>query len=666
MENLLKRARMAALCLALMGGAGGEAQAIYLRPVLQGLASPALLTNAGDGSGRLFIVELAGVVKVLPAGSTTPTLYLDITDRVLHGGERGLLGLAFHPDFGGSETRFYVNYTREPDGATVIAEFRLGATPALTAASESIMLVVAQPFANHNGGMIAFGPDDYLYIGLGDGGSSNDPGARAQNINELLGKILRIDVESAPYAVPPDNPFVGKAGSDEIYAIGLRNPFRFSFDRLTGDLLVGDVGQGQREEIDRVTLGANLGWRRYEGTRCTGLDPTCATTGLTSPIAEYEHTGGRCSVTGGYAYRGTRGTLPSGAYVFGDYCTGEIFVLWNGAVTLLADTTLNISSFGEDEDGELYVVGLGGSVHALAAARFRPAAARLPDLDGNGAADIIWRHGPTGAFAFWLLQSGMLQSGSVFGVPPEWTPMATADVDGNGRSDLVWRSSLSGLFAIWLMNGHTRTGAAVFGVGPGWDLVAAADVSGDGRDDLLWRNTANGSLLCWVMDGTRIARTAAFAVGPEWHLAGAGDLSGDRSEDLVWRHESDSRVVVWLMADAQRLGTAQFDVARAWVPAGAADIDRDLRADFLFRNASTGSLEIWLMQGATVRATTSIGASAEWLVSAVGDGNGDGAADAFWRLPGTGVLAWWFLDGTSVAGTSVFGVDPAWAPVELP
>ena len=665
MEDLLKRFGVIGLTLALVG-VSAEAYAIYLRPVFQGLAAPVLFANAGDGSGRRFIVELPGTIKVAAAGSATPSLYLDIADRVLDGGERGLLGLACHPDFGGSEKRFYVHYTREGDGANVIARYEEGATPSLTKASEDVLLVVAHPVANHNGGMIAFGPDGYRYVGLGDGGSSNDPGSRSQNIDELLGKILRLDVSGAGYTSPADNPFVGTAGRDEIYAVGLRNPYRFSFDRTTGDLLVGDVGQGQREEIDKVTLGANLGWRRYEGTRCTNLDPTCATTGLTFPIAEYDHSGGRCSVTGGYAYRGTRGTLPQGAYVFADYCTGEIFVLWNGVVRVLVDTTINISSFGEDEDGELYVVGLGGSVHALDAGRFAPAAARLPDLDGNGATDVMWRHGPTGAFAFWLMENGALQSGSVFGVPVEWKPAAAADLDGNGRSDLVWRSSLSGLVAIWLMNGHSTTATEVVRVGPAWDLAGAADVTGDGRDDLLWRDVVNGSLLCWLMDGTRIVRTVAFGVGTEWRLAGAGDLTGDGTSDLVWRHQTDSRVVVWTMAGGQRAGTAILDLAPAWTLVGVRDADADLRADLLWRNATTGSLAIWLMQGATIRSTATIGASAAWVVSSTGEVTGDSAADVLWRRPGSGQLAWWFLNGTTVAGTSVFGVDPAWSPVEIP
>jgi len=369
---------IAALCFAVNRAAARPNVALVapqtadpLVAVLSGLTAPLYLTNAHDGSNRLFIVEQDGRIKVLQPGATTPTIFLNITARVLAGGEQGLLGLAFHPQFS-TNHRFFVDYTRQPDGATVIAEYQVSAANANVAdATEKVLLVIPQPFANHNGGMVEFGPDGFLYIGMGDGGSANDPGNRAQNINELLGKILRIDVDHAngnqPYSSPVSNPFFGsEPGRDEIYAYGLRNPWRFSFDRATGRLYVGDVGQGAREEIDIVKHGRNYGWRIFEGTACTTNDPAlCATVRAIPPIAEYQHTGGRCSITGGYVYRGTRGSLPTGAYVYGDYCTGEIFLLQNGASTLLADTALNITSFGEDEAGEIYVVGQGGTVHRL-------------------------------------------------------------------------------------------------------------------------------------------------------------------------------------------------------------------------------------------------------------------------------------------------------------
>src|SRR4030095_5610073 len=248
------------------------------------------------------------------------------------------------------------------------------ADPNVADTTERVILTIPQPFANHNGGMLAFGPDGYLYIGMGDGGSGNDPNNYSQNVNQLLGKILRIDVDQFPYASPPTNPFFGATpGRDEIYAIGVRHPWRFSFDRVTGQLYVGDVGQNEREEVDLVTAGGNYGWRVFEGTRCTNNDPSlCAAAGFIAPIAEYTHDLGRCSVTGGYAYRGTASNIAPGAYFYADFCTGEMFLLHEGIAQKILDTSINISSFGEDESGELYVVGLGGTISRITAPLIPP------------------------------------------------------------------------------------------------------------------------------------------------------------------------------------------------------------------------------------------------------------------------------------------------------
>jgi glucose/arabinose dehydrogenase len=351
-----------------------QSSAIRLEPVLQGLSSPVLVTHAGDGSNRLFVVEQTGRILVRASGATTTTVFLDIAARIVAGGERGLLGLAFHPQFA-ANSRFFVNYTRIEDGATVIAEYRAGADAAATFASEAILLTIPQPFTNHNGGMVAFGPDGYLYIGMGDGGSGNDPGNRAQNIDDLLGKMLRIDVDhpanGLPYSSPAGNPFVGaQSGRQEIYAIGLRNPYRFSFDRGTGRLYVGDVGQSAQEEVDIMTAGGNYGWRVYEGNSCTGLDSTlCTPANYIAPILQYGHTGGRCSIIGGYVYRGRKRTVDPGTYLYGDFCSGEIFAFAGGVTSVLLDTSLNISSFGEDESGELYVAGLAGTVQRIVSTR---------------------------------------------------------------------------------------------------------------------------------------------------------------------------------------------------------------------------------------------------------------------------------------------------------
>lgn len=349
------------------------AQQIQLSQVAGGLSSPLFVTHAGDGSNRLFIVERGGIIRVLQPGASVTGVFLDLGTKVLAGGERGLLGLAFHPQYTGNG-RFFVYYTRTGDGTIVISEYKVSSNPNVASPAEKTLLTIPHPtFANHNGGMIAFGPDGYLYAGVGDGGSGNDPSNNAQNLNTLLGKILRINVNppsgsTAPYVSPSDNPFFGAiAGRDEIFAYGMRNPWRFSFDRITGQLWVGDVGQGAREEVDTpIVKGGNYGWRVYEGFLCTGTDPSLCNPGAYEfPAFDYSHVNGRCSITAGYVYRGSQGALPDGTYVYGDFCTGEIFA-WNGsAQKVLLDTALNISSFGEDELGELYVVHLGGTVSRI-------------------------------------------------------------------------------------------------------------------------------------------------------------------------------------------------------------------------------------------------------------------------------------------------------------
>jgi glucose/arabinose dehydrogenase len=321
------------------------------------------------------VVEQPGRIRLLRSGALVPAPYLDITDRVgSSGSEQGLLGLAFHPRFS-ENGRYFVNYT-DRNGDTHIAEFRAGPTADQTdPATERTLLLVGQPFSNHNGGGLAFGPDGLLYIGLGDGGSGGDPFGNGQALNTLLGKLLRIDVDAAqPYGIPASNPFTGRAGArGEIWAYGLRNPWRFAFDRANGDLYIADVGQGRVEEID-VGLasrrgGENYGWDITEGSQCFQPSTGCVTIDLTPPVAEYTHSEG-CSVTGGYVYRGCRLPGYAGTYFYGDFCTGFVrsFRLQNGQAADPRDWTAqlgrrsNLSSFGQDAEGELYVVELSGNV----------------------------------------------------------------------------------------------------------------------------------------------------------------------------------------------------------------------------------------------------------------------------------------------------------------
>ena len=335
---------------------------------------PVLLTHAGDGSELVYVVEQAGVIHRLdPAEPERPEIFLDIRARVSRDrNEEGLLGLAFDPSFG-ENGRFYVYYSAASPRRSVLSRFKVGGDGLGDVGSETTILEVSQPYSNHNGGMIAFGPDGMLYVALGDGGSGGDPLGNGQNLGTLLGSILRIDVGqagSAPYVIPTDNPFLGRPGArGEIWAYGLRNPWRFSFDRETGVMWAGDVGQDTVEEIDIVRRGANYGWNVMEGSRCFRTQ-SCDAGDLEAPVAEYDHRLG-CSVTGGYVYRGERLSELQGVYLYGDFCTGLIWGLRHDGERVteqgqIAEAPFQIASFGEDEAGEVYILGFDGGVYTFA------------------------------------------------------------------------------------------------------------------------------------------------------------------------------------------------------------------------------------------------------------------------------------------------------------
>lgn len=339
--------------------------------------NPLDLQHPGDGSNRLFVVEQGGVIKVFnnDAFASEATVFLDIQNRVSSGGERGLLGLTFHPDF---ETNgyFYVNYTAPDPLRTHISRFQVSAQNPDQAgpSSETVILSYNQPFNNHNGGQITFGPDGYLYIAAGDGGGGGDPNDNAQDRSTLLGNILRIDVDGSGdgnnYAIPPDNPFVGNQQGyrEEIFAYGLRNPFRFSFDAQTDQLWAGDVGQSEYEEIDIIENGNNYGWNIVEGNECYEPDTDCDRTGLTPPVFVYDHSNNDRSVTGGFVYRGSSLEGLQGRYVYADFISGRIWSLDasdpdNPDNQLIIDTDVNISSFGVDAENKLYFTAFDGTVY---------------------------------------------------------------------------------------------------------------------------------------------------------------------------------------------------------------------------------------------------------------------------------------------------------------
>ncbi len=643
------------------------AQAPYtprLQQVFTGLSRPILIRNAGDGSGRLFIVQQGGIIKVAQPGSAVTTDFINLSSKITipgsSGDERGLLGMAFHPNFA-SNGKFYTNYTRTGDGATVIAEYTLvsGNPNQGNIASERILLTIPQPFSNHNGGMIEFGGDGYMYIGMGDGGSGNDPGNRAQNRSLLLGKILRIDVNipsgsSVPYLIPPTNPYASGAGTarcdggsttsgtncQEIWVYGMRNPWRFAFDRANPNTMwVADVGQGSIEEVDMIaTGGGNYGWRVYEGNNCTGLDPQLCSGGANPitqvpPVFQYSHTGGRCSITGGYIYRGTRGSLPAGSYVYGDYCSGEILT-WNGtAQQLLIDTPRLITSFGEDEAGEIYVCYSNGRVDKIVRAD------ASADFDGDLKTDVsVFRASDS---TWYIRNSGSGNfTARAFGVSGD-IPVAE-DYDGDRVSDIaVFRPSTGN----WYYLRSSDNTFTVRSFGQNGDVPVPADYDGDAKSDLMVYRPSDNS---WYLLTTLAPEFTITPWGTTGDVPAAADYDGDGKADIaVWR-PSNGTWYIWQSSSGLFSGV-QFG-QNGDVPAPG-DFDGDGRGDLALFRESSGQ---WFVK----RSSDNTFYSRTWGTTgdtpAVGDYDGDGIDDIALFRNSSGQ---WFVIASS--NSSIMNI-PTW------
>src|SRR5205809_538243 len=522
--------------------------------VASGLTQPLFVTAPPGDSERLFIVQQNGRIRILnlATGMLNSTPFLALTGLAA-GGEQGLVGMAFDPD-SAADGECYLNST-VPGGAfgngvTHISQFTVSANPNIAdPTSERILLTFDQPQANHNGGWIGFSPRagdaNNLYIATGDGGGANDqgtghiePGGNAQSLTTLLGKMLRIHINSAAgtATIPPNNPFVGVTGArGEIWAFGLRNPFRNSFDRQTGRMFIGDVGQSTREEIDvqqptNPGGGENYGWRVREGSIQNPAFPgTPPPPGAVDPIFDYPRSVGR-TVIGAYVYRGQRIPNLRGVYVFADYLgpesgpgNGQIFTLsYNGAIasnfenitaqlfpTRAGGFTLrHPSSLGEDSNGELYITDYGnGSVFKIVALPVKS------DFNGDGKADILWQNSSTGQRVLWLMNGTARTSSVSLGfVATAASIVGSSDFNGDGKPDILWQNSSTGQHWIWIMNGTTHTSTVNLGfVATSWSIAGSSDFNGDGNADILWQNNCIGQRVIWLMNGT--ARTSSVSLG---------------------------------------------------------------------------------------------------------------------------------------------------------
>ena len=673
-----------------------QGPSLHAQPFVTGLSFPVAMVPDPTSSARLFVVEQQGHIRVVVNGVLQATDFLNLSAVVLSGAERGLLGMAIDPAYAANR-RFYVYFTRQDDPATpgvnetgglVVARFTRSVSDPLTAdpasrfdfrwgSTSGPTFIDHSTNANHNGGTIMFGPDGYLYIGIGDGGAAYDPPDNAQNPNKFLGKMLRIDVNvsggnAQGYQIPADNPFVDNTpipALPEIWDLGLRNPWKYSFDDParggTGALIIADVGQDAWEEINYEPVGQggrNYGWRIREGSNPEPHVPptTPAFLPLANPVFEYFHSSGTVvggnSVTGGYVYRGSDlSAFWRGRYFFADFSFSRVWSTniapGTGAFSNIIEHTAAfgigpVSSFGVDTHGELYIVGYGstnqGLIYRLCEITVTPGVTSFAALGGTGTATVSTQPGCT-----WSVAAGA-----------GWISVLS-NPQGVGSGTIVFRVAPNTATGATTRGAVLTIGGQPVPVGQSSVAAVHGDIDGNGSADLLWQHST-GLLAAWLMNGTTLVDGRPLGMGslmdPSWRIVASGDFDRDGSRDVVFQHQGDGRLAIWLMSGTTQLAGIALSPDQVpdtnWKIRGAADFDRDGWTDLIWQHQTTGQIAVWLMTGTQLRdgrlLTPGSVSDLNWRIVGVGDMNGDSSPDLVWQHQTNGLISVWLMNGSSL------------------